>query len=112
MYTHTRVFIYAHVCVRMYTHAYVHIYIVTLFIVEHIEAVLELSSTLEPRYLSTNTMKMCADALIKMILTEDVDVNFQKLLVKQAYIVLVASTARNYLRSEWHRKDQAKIKRY
>ncbi|KAL2721007.1 uncharacterized protein V1477_019827, partial [Vespula maculifrons] len=66
--------------------------------IEHIEAVLELSSTLEPRYLSTNTMKMCADALIKMILTEDVDVNFQKLLVKQAYIVLVASTARNYLK--------------
>lgn len=45
-------------------------------------------------------MKMCADALIKMILTEDVDVDFQKLLIKQAYILLVASTARNYLKRE------------
>ncbi|XP_047348106.1 uncharacterized protein LOC124948477 [Vespa velutina] len=66
--------------------------------IEHIKAVLELSSMSEPTYLSTHTMKVCADALIKMILTEDVDVNFQKLLIKQAYIVLVASTARNYLK--------------
>lgn len=73
---------------------------ISLLIVEHIKAVLELSTTSEPSYLSTNTMKMCADALIKMILTEDVDVDFQKLLMKQAYILLVASTARNYLKSE------------
>ncbi|KAL2720965.1 uncharacterized protein V1478_010011, partial [Vespula squamosa] len=79
--------------------------------IEHIKAVLELSSTLEPRYLSTNTMKVCADTLIKMILTEDIDVNFEKLLIKQAYVLLVASTARNYLKSEWQRKDQAKIER-
>lgn len=73
---------------------------ISLFIVEHIKAVLELSTMSEPNYLSTNTMKMCADALIKMILTEDVDVDFQKLLIKQAYILLVASTARNYLKRE------------
>ncbi|XP_043489633.1 uncharacterized protein LOC122516128 [Polistes fuscatus] len=51
--------------------------------IEHIKAVLELSNMSEPRNLPKNTIKVCADALIKMILTEDVDACFQKLLLKQ-----------------------------
>ncbi|KAI4497140.1 hypothetical protein M0802_007624 [Mischocyttarus mexicanus] len=66
--------------------------------IEHIKAVLELSSMSEPRCLPKNTIKVCADALIKMILTEDADAYFQKLLLKQAYVILVASMEHNYFK--------------
>ncbi|XP_015172672.1 PREDICTED: uncharacterized protein LOC107064487 [Polistes dominula] len=66
--------------------------------IEHIKAILELSNMSEPRNLPKNAIKVCADALIKMILTEDVDAYFQKLLLKQTYVLLYASMEHNYFK--------------